>query len=179
MNSITTIEELVDQFDDAAPSEQVSVLKRIDIPVEDFESYATWCEDGYTRNCIARNDEFEFILLCWSEGAKTPIHGHAGQDCWVFQVDGKVKETRLKENSEEELQVTNELTLTEGRLAYMHDRMGYHCIENESSGRAMTLHIYASPIDSCKVFNEDSQKFEVVEMEYDTNQCDALQKAAS
>ncbi|MCR9173147.1 MAG: cysteine dioxygenase family protein [bacterium] len=166
-SNITTIDQLITAFDDAEPSEQVGVLKRIDIPVSEFAEYATWCDDGYTRNCIARKDGFEFILLCWSPGAVTPIHGHDGQNCWVYQVDGSVREKRYQDSAGG-FELTNDMTLEAGRLCYMHDRMGYHSLSNETGKESMTLHIYANPIDRCKVFNEERQCFETVEMQYDS-----------
>jgi len=166
-NKITSIEQLISSFDDAEPSEQVSVLKRIEIPVSEFEAYATWEDEGYTRNCITRKDGFEFILLCWSPGSITPIHGHDGQNCWVYQVDGIVRERRYQKKNDD-FELTNDMHLEAGKLCYMHDRMGYHTLANESSKRSMTLHIYANPIDRCQVFNEEKQCFEVVEMEYDS-----------
>lgn len=178
MQRIKTIEELIECFDDAEPSEQVSVLKSIEIPTTEFEGFATWNEGGYTRNCIARRDGFEFILLCWSEGASTPIHGHAGQDCWVYQVAGEVRERRYKE-VDYGFDVVNEAVLSKGKITYMHDRMGYHTIENVSDGGAMTLHIYANPIDRCKVYNEEKSEFEIKEMEYDSINGDVVLKTGS
>lgn len=167
MNQIKTIEELISAFDLARPSDRGGVLKRTQIPAEEFEQYATWREGGYTRNCVIRKEGFEFILLCWDKGAATPIHGHADQDCWVYQVSGELTEKRYK-MKEGRLALSNEMDLTEGCLAYMHDRMGFHTIENGSKQRAMTLHVYASPIDECSVFNKDLDKFEIVTMQYDS-----------
>jgi cysteine dioxygenase len=164
---ITTIEDLVECFENAEDSKQASVLKRIQIPIEDFEEFATWKEGEYTRNCVARRDGFEFILLCWSPGAITPIHGHDGQNCWVYQVSGHVRERRYTSASDG-FNLSNDAIVDPGKLCYMHDRMGYHTIANESEKRAMTLHVYANPIDRCLVFNEEKQRFETVEMEYDT-----------
>lgn len=164
---ITSIEQLINAFDDAEPSEQVGVLKQINIPVSDFARYATWKENGYTRNCVARREKFEFILLCWSPGAITPIHDHAGQDCWVYQVQGSVRERRYAQKNEQ-FELTNDMTLRAGKLCYMHDRMGFHALENETNQPSMTLHIYANPIDRCQVFNEENDCLETVEMQYDT-----------
>ncbi len=166
-SNISTIEQLIASFDDAEPSEQVGILKRIDIPVSDFAQYATWSDEGYTRNCIARRDGFEFILLCWSPGAITPIHGHAGQDCWVYGVDGSVREKRYKQ-TDASFEVTSDMSLEAGKLCYMHDRMGFHTISNETDKQSMTLHVYANPIDRCEVFNEERDCFETVEMQYDS-----------
>lgn len=167
MSSIETITELIEAFENAEPSEQVKVLKSIDIPISEFEEYATWEEGGYTRNCIARRDGFEFILLCWDAGAKTPIHGHDNQNCWVYQVQGSVSEQRFNKASYG-FELSNEAVINEGGITYMHDRMGYHTLENFTKTTSMTLHVYANPIDRCEVYNEQRGCFEIVEMEYDT-----------
>ncbi len=167
MSTITTITELIEAFEKAEPSEQVRVLKRIDIPINEFEEFATWEDGCYTRNCIARRDCFEFILLCWDSGAKTPIHGHNGQNCWVYQVSGSASEKRFKK-THYGFELTNHTILNAGKITYMHDRMGYHTLENPTKTPSMTLHVYANPIDRCEVYNENMGCFEIVEMEYDT-----------
>ena len=47
-------------------------------------------------------------------------------------------------------------------------KLGYHTLENNSRSRAMTLHIYANPINQCNVYNEEKSEFEIKEMAYDT-----------
>lgn len=166
MLKISTLEELIDCFEDTDCAKQIGVLKNLDIPIEEFRKHAVWKKDCYIRVCIARRDEFEFILLCWDKGAKTPIHDHNGQDCWVYQVEGSAVETRF-DVEDTEFSNPEEINLEEGKLTYMHDRMGFHSIENRSNSKAMTLHIYANPIDECKVFNEEANCFETKEMQYD------------
>jgi cysteine dioxygenase len=168
MQAIQTIEQLIDSLNDTEPSEQGSVLKRIEIPTADFEEFATWNKGEYTRNCIERTNEYELILICWDAAAITPIHCHDGQDCWVYQLHGNVIERRYASNNGV-LSKTNEMNLQAGRMTFMHDRMGYHSIENPNDQKAMTLHLYASPIDECSIYNPKSKRFERVELSYDTN----------
>jgi len=165
---IVTIEQLIENLNDADPYEQAGILKQVEIPKAEFESYTSWQTDDYTRNCVHRNDDYELILLCWEIGAKTPIHDHAGEDCWVYQVSGTVKELRYIQNNLGKMEESNSAELTEQKLTYMHDRMGFHSIENISDERAMTLHIYASPISQCNVFNENSELLEKADLVYDT-----------
>lgn len=178
MSKIITIEQLIESFDASEPSEQIKVLKRIDIPKSAFEEYMSWTEGGYTRNCVVRRDGFEFILLCWDKDAETPIHDHAGQNCWVYQVDGTVRERRYEE-ADFGFKLTNEAVLSEGKISYMHDRMGYHTLENISGRTAMTLHVYANPIDRCKVYDEEKSQFEVREMQYDTIEGEEVRQTGS
>lgn len=167
MNPIIAVEQLAEMLDEVDPLDRAKVMKRINIEAHDLEPFITWSEQGYTRNCIARTAQYELILLCWDIGSKTPIHGHGGEDCWVYQVQGTVEEIRFKQDAEQ-LTVTNRMLLTPGKLAYMNDKMGYHSIENVSDQRAMTLHIYAAPIDTCKVYNDKEDCFETKEMSYHT-----------
>ncbi len=167
MNPIITVDQLTEALGEIEPHEHAKVMKRIKIPAHELEPYATWSKESYTRNCLARTQEYELILLCWEIDAKAPIHGHGGEDCWVYQVQGTVEEIRYEQDAEILIE-TNRMELTPGRLTYMNDRMGYHTIGNISNQRAMTLHIYASPIDTCKVYNDQKDCFEIKEMSYHT-----------
>lgn len=167
MNPIVTVDQLAEILDDIDPLQHAKTMKQIHIEADELAHYATWVEEGYTRNCLARTDKYELILLCWDIGAQAPIHSHGGEDCWVYQIQGTVEEVRFEER-EEELIEKNRMVLTPGKLTYMNDQMGYHSIGNISNQRAMTLHVYASPIDICKVYNDQKDCFEMKEMSYHT-----------
>ena len=96
----------------------------------------------------------------------------------MYQVAGEVRERRYKE-ADYGFELVNEAVLNPGRITYMHDRMGYHTIENISNSGAMTLHVYANPIDRCKVYNEETSEFEIKEMEYDSIDGELVRKTGS
>lgn len=168
MDYIKTIEELIENLDEADLSEHSRLMKRIKLDAKDLNNYTSWCKKGYTRNCLARTDEYELILLCWDLAAETPIHDHGGEDCWVYQIQGRLEEKRFIK-VDDELIEKQRIELNPGQLTYMHDRMGFHSLKNLSNtSRAMTLHIYTSPIDRCNVYNETTECFENKEMSYHT-----------
>jgi cysteine dioxygenase len=167
MNPITSVKELTEILDGIEKEDLSKVMKSINIASTEFDPFATWKEQCYTRNCLARSDKYELILLCWDVNAKAPIHGHGGENCWVYQIKGTVEEIRyIEENGN--LIEKKRLKLIPGKLTYMNDQMGYHAISNISDQKSMTLHIYARPIDSCKVFNDHKDCFEIKEMTYHT-----------
>jgi cysteine dioxygenase len=169
MNRIESLNELIETLDDCDPEDYVKLAKHMKLPHSDFEKYAHWKPDGYTRNCIERTDAYELILICWNPGNETPIHCHSEQRCWVYQVEGKLSELRYKADELGTLVVCNEMELSPGRLTYMEDSMGYHTLKNHSDERAMTLHLYISPIDTCKVFNDTTEdSFKLKELKYDS-----------
>jgi len=166
MEPSTSVKVLIENFDDADPLEQAKIIKNINIPLADFAQYTTWKEGCYTRNCLRKTDDYEFILLCWDGNCETAIHDHAGQNCWVYQIDGTVKETRYSGEADD-LTVKSEGTLAPGEVSYMNDKLGYHKIENITGEKAMTLHVYVKPIEKCQVLNEDTENFEMKQMAYD------------
>ena len=165
-NNITTIQELITALDNSSKNERDKIIAKLYLDADDLMQYSTWVDDNYTRNCLARTDDYEIILLCWDKNAHTPIHGHGGQDCWVYQVEGEVMEMRFNEENDE-LKLSEKLSLGEGDISYMTDEMGYHLIKNNSKEKAMTLHVYAGPIDACEVFDNEINAFQITEMEYD------------
>jgi cysteine dioxygenase len=164
---IKTIEDLIDTLETASSDRFAQIIQQISITEDSLKHFATWLDEGYTRNCLMRNDDYEIILLCWDKGAKTAIHGHGGENCWVYQVSGTVEEIRYT-NINDSINESERLALNPGRISFMHDRMGFHAIQNISNDKAMTLHIYASPIDRCKVYNDEKDCFEMKTMSYDT-----------
>lgn len=168
MEVICTLRELIQKLNHSDSSEHGKIIRSMEIPKEEFLPYAFWKEDGYSRNCIERTKDYELILLCWNPGDETPVHGHDGQDCWVYLVDGEITETRFQADKEDNLTKIGEQTLKGNKLTYMRDEMGYHLIKNNSQKRAITLHIYALPIEECEVYNEKKETFINKEMEYDT-----------
>ena len=137
------------------------------LPIAEYEKYATWSETCYTRNCVAENDDFELILICWEKGQATAIHDHGGEECWVYFVEGEFRENIYTQEKERGLNVVKTSIAKPGDVAYMIDFMGYHNLENQSSKRSMSLHLYAKPIKNCNVYDSKKNQFVRKEMSYD------------
>ncbi|MGA0284544.1 MAG: cysteine dioxygenase [Saprospiraceae bacterium] len=167
MNSIKTIEKFTETLLETEICDFPKVIRKTQLSLKELYSYASWKSNDYTRNCLARNEKFEIILLCWDGGIQTPIHDHGGKDCWVYQIKGCIDEVRYVKNGDH-LSESNRIKINPGGLSFINDKMGYHSIENNSDQRAMSLHIYASPIDSCMVFNAQKECFEEQDLSYDS-----------
>lgn len=170
----TTIGDLIDKLKNSPIDNFPSVLSNTELIPESFKEYESWSDECYTRNCILRTEKFELLLLCWEGKQVTPVHDHGGEQCWVYQLDGTIQEIRYSENDNGELIEEENMTLEQGNLSYMDDSMGFHALRNRSDNRALTLHIYAQPIDECAIFNEQQDSFETKEMEYDTTPNEAV-----
>lgn len=166
MNPIGTVNELVDALHNSAPDDYRTIAKFIDIPAADFMAFAHWADEGYTRNCIELTEDFELILLCWNPGDVTPVHCHGQQRCWVRQVSGKLEEVIYQKNRSGKLGELRRHELQSGGLSYMDDAMGYHSLQNNSDAMAMSLHLYAKPIESCTYYNDELDRFIPKDLEY-------------
>lgn len=179
-SAISSLDQLVEELKQIKNEQEYKkVVKRLDIPLEDYFPYSHFSQEKYTRNCIARTENFELILLCWEEGQETPIHCHNNQECWVYVVKGEFDEQRYveAEGNDEAIEVERELQLEKDGVSYMNDDMGFHSLANTANGRAMSLHLYMNPIDECQVFNEDSEEFEKKKMKYYSFEGEVIQKS--
>lgn len=167
---ITSIKQLVNELDNAADEEAYRALvKRLDLSIEEYLPYAHFAADQYTRNCIARSDEYELLLLCWDKDQDTPIHCHNNQECWVYVVKGSFIEQRFVESEEEDqaIELSESVHLEKEEVSYMNDDMGFHLLANTNSqGKSMSLHLYINPIDSCQVWDENAETFKRKELDY-------------
>lgn len=169
MKSIRSLEHLLEELNKCEDqSDYVALVKDLQIDPSEFDEYAHWSTEKYTRNCIKRTDNYELLLLCWQAGHETPVHCHNKQECWVYCAEGNVEETRFTVDAEGEMQKADKFELEQYGVSYMHDEMGYHDIANHTEQKAMTLHLYVEPIDQCRIFDAEHNQFVWKEMEYDS-----------
>lgn len=168
MKQINTISQLVSQLNQCDKSDIKNIIEKLHIPVLEFEKYATWNNEHYTRNCIARTANFELLLLCWQAGQETPIHSHNDQDCWVFLIDGSIVERQYKRSENNIPVITVTETMKESGSYYINDEIGLHSLHNSNKKRAMSLHIYVNPIEECSYYSKRLKTFKIKKLEYDT-----------
>jgi len=131
-----------------------SLLERLYFNPKEIERYSSFRDNAYTRNLIGYDDKFTLLLLCWEKGQMSPIHDHAGSNCWVKVMRGTLQEVvyRREEGQSVPYRTTN---FTEGGVTYMHDRLGVHKMGNPNSEEiACSLHIYSPPYHECLIFDE-------------------------
>ena len=156
---------------------------------EDIATFEQWLPDRHTRNKIFRNDMIEVMLICWPIGAVTPLHTHNGQLGWMVMLQGKLVVENYRKvncNRPENQQVVgmdclagatalemehldNELAIPGGPLNTVDKTQTIHRIRNlaEWNERAMSIHVYSKPIDSCVVFDMDGQRCFRRDLKYD------------
>jgi len=168
LKPIVSISELVKQLSHCKKEAIKDLMDCIQIPNSEFEKFATWDDTHYTRNCIARTQDFELLLLCWQAGQETPIHCHNDQDCWVFLIEGTIVENQYKNDTNEVPFLTVSEMMQEQGSYYINDAIGLHSLHNSKEKRAMSLHIYVNPIEECSYYNQKLQEYKIKKLSYDT-----------
>lgn len=165
LENITSLSKLLEILPTCSGQDYFDIARNLAIPDEDLLAYAFWSDENYTRNCVSRTEDYELLLLCWEEGQETPIHCHNGEECWVYLAKGKLREKRyVLEN--DKLQLTADVEMSQDRLSYMNDDLGYHSLHNLNEGRSMSLHLYVGPIDECSIYKEEKDKFIYKKLDY-------------
>lgn len=105
----------------------------------------------YTRNLVATDHQtYTLLLLCWNAGEESPIHDHPCDGCWLQVLEGHIQECRY---SADDLTCIADVQVQKGDIAHMTDNLGYHKIGNPGTLPAVSLHIYAPPIQECRTWN--------------------------
>lgn len=120
---------------------------------EDWRPWAFFETAGYTRNLVHRCGDYELLLLCWGEDQVSPIHDHDGQSCWMAVLDGAVEEVHYRLHEQGGLIEGAARSFQRGQVAYIKDEIALHQVRAGAGTRGISLHLYSSPIDSCRVYD--------------------------
>ena len=167
----TTLEGLVRALREQ-PRERRSfedVFSNTALDPSELERYFLFSPGFYTRNLIARGEMFELLTLCWEPGHLSPIHDHAGSDGWIRCVRGCIEEVRYRPELSAEAPRFERLggaELDPGEASYINDDMAWHTVGNAGSTRAVSLHLYSPPIDSCQYYDAREQVVTTRTMSY-------------
>lgn len=155
------------------PVRVAATLRGVQVDERTLAPYLTWSPGRYTRNLVVRDDAFELIAICWDKDARSAIHDHAESDCAFVLHSGAITCENYRvaypdgfDNGPRDLRPTTTRTLRAGEIDMRSGHLSVHRV-GASDGRAVTLHVYAKPIDACRVFDEDGSSY-VTPSRYDT-----------
>jgi len=136
----------------------------------DASRYLHFRETFYTRNLICRTEDFELLALCWEPGQITPIHDHADSEGWMYGLAGEVEEVRYRcetpEGGPARVTRIEDGRVGVGKVAHINDDIAWHTVGNPTGERAVSLHLYSPPIDSCRWYDTDSATVKTRTLEY-------------
>lgn len=167
MDSNKKIKSLVQHIAQNGMHHYAKKIKELGISHQDFKNQLHFSTKKYTRTCIAKDENFELLLLAWTKGQKTAIHNHADSECEVYVLDGKLKEVQYINHNEKLQEVSEVIFCVAQNTATPHDVAAFHSLENIGENKSLTLHLYSPPISKCLVHNAKQNKIEEKNLVYD------------
>lgn len=126
-----------------------------------LQPYLFWDARHYTRNLLHKTALFELLAICWEVGMRSSVHNHKGQNCWMAAPVGKLAVQNYKVVDEDLgahrcdivptdlIEITQEFPVAVDPLNPVHDVSN----PRQWNQRAVSLHIYSRPFDSCVVYS--------------------------
>jgi predicted metal-dependent enzyme (double-stranded beta helix superfamily) len=110
----------------------------------------------YARTLVHRDDAFELLVLTWAPGSAAPLHDHAGQDCWFVPLAGAFDLEDYAVSDEDGVRVVltplRSRRLHHGQCDHRDVYEAVHAV-TPATPLAVSLHLYARPIDRCRAFD--------------------------
>ena len=162
----------VPAFDDIA--EVLRFLQENPVDPSTLGRYLYWDAQHYTRNLIDKTELYELIGICWEIGHVSSIHNHRDQNCWMAVPIGRlmVQNYRVLEQDLKRgtcrLQKTDALQMNREHPCGVDPLAPVHKVYNprEFHERAVSLHVYSRPFDSCDVYSEEQQSCGTIGLSY-------------
>lgn len=157
-----------------APPLVNAFLQQHPVRPDSLKPYVFFNCGSYTRNLIFKDELFELLALCWDVGQVSRIHNHRDQQCWMAVAIGKLKNQnyRVCGRNAEELTCRLEpsvscLITPESPLEVDQDEPVHQVLnEAEYGERAVSLHIYSRPFDTCEVYSLETGNYHDVPLFY-------------
>ena len=165
------VAELVEQLQ-ALPESAFSDIERLrrlltENPVEpdSLTPYLFWDRQHYTRNLIGKTEAFELLAICWEIGQVSSIHNHRDQNCFMAAPIGRLKVQNYRVISKDieahccELEPTDLVEINPEVPCAVDPAKPVHAVYNprEFGQRAVSLHVYSHPFDSCEVYSMEKK----------------------
>ena len=144
------------------------------ISVDSLKPYAYYSPKHYARNLIFKNDVFECVAMCWDIGQSSAVHDHNDRLGFVYLATGHlfVQNYRIegRDTARHTCRVipTDTAELVPGGLAEVDTERGVHKVCNlpRFHERALSVHVYQRPMDSCEIYSLAEGTYERVQLVY-------------
>jgi cysteine dioxygenase len=179
---LVSIQDLVGglrQLPHSAFDETEAIRKFLqDHPVDaaTLTSYLTWDRQHYTRNLIDKTPLYELIAICWEVGQASSVHNHRDQNCWMAVPIGRLQVENFRVIHQDlkagrcEIEPADTVEMNIAQPCAVDPREPVHRVLNprQFNERAVSLHVYSRPFDTCVVYSAEQGTCGEIELHYNT-----------
>jgi cysteine dioxygenase len=154
----------------------VKFLESMPVAPDTLAPYLAWDRQHYTRNLIDKTPLYELIAICWEVGQGSSVHNHRDQNCWMAVPIGRllVENYRVIVQKLEEgtcsLETADTLEMNPSNPCAVNPLEPVHRVYNphEFNQRAVSLHVYSRPFDTCVVYSPEQHTCGEIKLHYNT-----------
>lgn len=152
------------------------LLQEKPVAQDSLSPYLTWDRQHYTRNLIDRTPLYELMAICWEIGQVSSVHNHRGQNCWMAVPIGRLQVENFHLVHEDlragrcklEPKSIVEMNVAEPCAVDPEDPVHRVLNPREFSERAVTLHVYSRPFDTCVVYSPEQGTCGEISLHFNT-----------
>ncbi len=177
-----TIQKLVEElrdFPESAfiPTETIrSFLQQNPVDEDSLEPYLNWNSQHYTRNLIDRTALYELMAICWEVGQASSVHNHRDQNCWMAVPIGRLQVENFHLAQQDLasgtccLEPLNTVEMNIAQPCAVDPEDPVHRVVNprEFNQRAVSLHVYSRPFDTCVVYSPEQGTCGEIKLHFNT-----------
>lgn len=157
-------------------AELVAFLTNTGVDPATLTSYLNWDRQHYTRNLIDKNPLYELVAICWEVGQASSIHNHRDQNCWMAVPIGRLLVENYRvvfqqiEEGRCELETADTVEMNPSHPCAVDPLEPVHRVLNprEFNQRAVSLHVYSRPFDTCVVYSPEQGTCGEIKLHYTT-----------
>lgn len=177
--SIQTLIEGLRQLPESAfgPTEPVRrFLQDTPVSADSLAPYLNWDRQHYTRNLIDSTPLYELMAICWEVGQASSVHNHRDQNCWMAVPIGRLQVENFHlvhqdlQQGRSSLEPTNTVEMNIAQPCAVDPADPVHRVVNprEFNQRAVSLHVYSRPFDTCVVYSPEQGTCGEIKLHFNT-----------
>jgi cysteine dioxygenase len=156
--------------------EILKFLANMPVAPDSLGPYLTWDRQHYTRNLIDKTPIYELIAICWEIGQVSSVHNHRDQNCWMAVPIGRLLVENYRVISQDlekgvcQLVPAETVEMNPTHPCAVDPLEPVHRVYNprEFQQRAVSLHVYSRPFDSCIVYSPEQGTCGEIQLHYTT-----------
>ncbi|HZZ17050.1 MAG TPA: cysteine dioxygenase family protein [Candidatus Sulfotelmatobacter sp.] len=151
-------------------------LQNAPVDPDSLAPYLIWDRQHYTRNLIDKTSLYELLAICWEVGQASSVHNHRDQNCWMAVPLGRLQVENfhvVRQDMAAGKCIIHSTEIVEMNVAQpcaVDPLAPVHRVLNprEFNQRAVSLHVYSRPFDTCVVYSAEQGTCGEIGLHYTT-----------
>ncbi len=176
------IQKLVEELRKLSDSAFISTeplrqfLEQNPVDADSLAPYLNFDRQHYTRNLIDRTPLYELMAICWEVGQASSVHNHRDQNCWMAVPIGRLQVENFHLVHQDiaggtcRLEPLNTVEMNIAHPCAVDPADPVHRVINPSefNQRAVSLHVYSRPFDTCVVYSPEQGSCGEIRLHFNT-----------